>query len=127
LTTSSLYHVAADAVVVLHLGFVVFVLFGGLFVLRWPALRWAHLPAAAWGIVIEFGGWMCPLTPLEIVLRRRAGSAAYQGDFVAHYIFPVLYPAGLTRTWQLALGVGALAINALIYALVVARRRGVKI
>ena len=121
--TSSLYNVAADAVVVLHFGFVVFVLFGGLLVLRWPALAWAHLPALLWGVVVEFGGWICPLTPLEIDLRRRAGSAAYQGDFVAHYIFPVLYPAGLTRSWQLALGVSALAINALIYARVVARRR----
>jgi uncharacterized protein DUF2784 len=122
------YNAAADAVVALHFGFVVFVVFGGLLVLRWPALAWAHLPAALWGVVIEFGGWICPLTPLETDLRRRTGSAAYQGDFVAHYISPVLYPAGLTRTWQLALGVAALAINASIYALVLARRRrGVKI
>jgi hypothetical protein len=125
--TPSFYHVAADAVVVLHFGFVVFVLFGGLLVLRWPALLWTHLPAALWGVVIEFGGWICPLTPFEIDLRRRAGAGAYQGDFVAQYIFPFLYPPGLTRTWQLALGAGALAINVLIYVLVVMRRRGVKI
>jgi hypothetical protein len=126
--TSSLYNLAADAVVVLHLAFVVFVLLGGVLVLRWPGLMWVHVPAALWGVVIEFGGWICPLTPLENGLRQRAGSVGYQGDFVAHYILPVLYPSGLTLKWQLVLGTVALVVNALVYALVVARRRrGVKI
>jgi hypothetical protein len=124
---TSFYDAAADAVVLLHFGFVVFVLFGGLLVLRWPTVAWAHLPAVLWGVAVEFGGWICPLTPLETDLRVRAGSGVYRGDFVAHYIFPVLYPAGLTRTWQLALGVGGLAVNTLMYAVVVARRRRVKI
>jgi hypothetical protein len=124
---TSFYDAAADAVVLLHFGFVVFVLFGGLLVLRWPTVAWAHLPAVLWGVAVEFGGWICPLTPLETDLRVRAGSGVYRGDFVAHYIFPLLYPAGLTRTWQLALGVGGLAVNTLMYAVVVARRRRVKI
>ena len=125
--TSSLYNLAADGIVVLHFAFVVFVLLGGLLVLRWPGVVWVHVPAAIWGVVIEFGNWMCPLTPLENGLRQRAGSAGYQGDFVAHYILPVLYPAGLTRTWQFVLGAIALTINALVYGLIVWRRRRAKI
>ena len=92
-----LFQIGADAVVVLHVCFVLFVLLGGLLALRWPRLTWVHVPAALWGVVIELGGWICPLTPLENALRQRGGSAGYHGDFVEHYILPVLYPAGLTR------------------------------
>ncbi|MBW8839515.1 MAG: DUF2784 domain-containing protein, partial [Gemmatimonadetes bacterium] len=95
----------ADALVVVHLLFVAFVALGGLLVLRWPWVAWAHLPAAAWGVGIEVTGAICPLTPLEQELRRRADAAAYQGDFVSHYLLPVLYPSGLTRAAQLELAV----------------------
>jgi uncharacterized protein DUF2784 len=124
--TSRFFQMGADAVVVLHFCFVLFVLLGGLLVLRWPWLIWAHVPAAIWGIVIEFGGWICPLTPLENHWRQRGGSAGYHGDFVEHYILPVLYPAGLTRNWQLALGAIALAANALVYGFILRHRHGVK-
>lgn len=115
---------SADAVVALHFAFVVFVVLGGLLALRWPRIIWLHGPAVIWGALIEFNGWICPLTPLENRLRRAAGEAGYQGDFVAHYILPVLYPNGLTRTDQLVLGGLALAINVAIYTLVAVRRRG---
>ena len=122
-----LFQIGADAVVVLHFCFVLFVLLGGLLALRWPRLTWVHVPAALWGVVIELGGWICPLTPLENALRQRGGSVGYHGDFVEHYILPVLYPAGLTRTWQLTLGAIALAANALVYGFIILRRRhGVK-
>lgn len=113
----------ADAIVALHFAFVVFVVLGGLLALRWPRIIWLHGPAVIWGALIEFNGWICPLTPLENRLRRAAGEAGYQGDFVAHYILPVLYPNGLTRTDQLVLGGLALAINVAIYTLVAVRRR----
>jgi Protein of Unknown function (DUF2784) len=117
------YAIAADAVLVLHFAFVLFVALGGLLVLRWPRLAWIHLPAAAWGVAIEFGGWICPLTPLENHLRRLAGDEPYGGDFIARYLMPVLYPDGLTREAQLALGSAALLFNAALYVLVVRRGR----
>ena len=109
------FRVAADAVVLVHAAFVVFVLLGGVLVLRWPRLAWAHVPAAAWGVLIEFAGWICPLTPLENSLRDRAGLSTYQGEFVEHYILPVLYPAELTRSRQVWLGLAALAVNVFVY------------
>src|SRR5512146_3503694 len=87
------FRVLADAVVAVHLAFVAFVLLGGLLAIRWPRLAWVHLPCAAYGAAIEIGGWICPLTPLENVLRHRAGEAGYTGGFVEHYLLPVLYPA----------------------------------
>lgn len=119
------YRALADLVVVVHLGFVLFVAGGGLFVLRWPRLAWLHVPAAVWGAVVELAGWVCPLTPLENALRERAGLATYSGDFVARYVLPVLYPGELTRAVQVALGLGVLAVNGAVYGWLVWRwRRG---
>jgi hypothetical protein len=117
--------VLADFVVVVHSLFVLFVVFGGLLVLRWWRVIYLHLPAVAWGAFIEFAGGICPLTPLENSLRSSAGQAGYQGGFVEHYILPVLYPAGLTRNVQLVLGVIVIAINFLIYSAIAMRRRKV--
>ncbi len=100
-----------------------FVAAGGLLVLRWPRLAWLHLPAAIWGAWIEFSGGICPLTPLEQSLRAQAGETAYAGDFVSHYIFPVLYPAALTRGVQLVFGGVVVAVNLAIYGLLLRRRR----
>ena len=109
------YRLLADAVVLLHLAFVAFVVCGGLLVVwrRWIAI--VHLPAAIWGVYIEFSGRICPLTPLENQLRTRAGDAAYSGDFVERYLMPVLYPPELRRDVQIALGLVALAVNATVY------------
>jgi hypothetical protein len=96
-------------------GFVLFVVLGGLLVLRWPRLAWLHLPAAVWGALIEFAGWICPLTPLENRLRRAGGTAGYAGGFVEHYLLPVLYPVGLTRGVQYVLGAGVVLVNAAVY------------
>jgi hypothetical protein len=115
------YRLAADAVVAAHFGFVLFVLLGGLLALRWRRVLWAHLPAVFWGIAIEFTGWICPLTPLESHLRRQAGEAGYSGGFIAHHLLPALYPAGMTRGDQSALGVVALVVNVLVYWRVFAR------
>jgi hypothetical protein len=113
----------ADLLVVLHLLFVAFVGLGGLLVLRWSWVAWLHLPAALWGMGIELTGRICPLTPLEQELRRQAGESAYQGDFVSHYLLPVLYPRGLTRGAQLVLAGLVLGINLAIYGVVLRRRR----
>jgi hypothetical protein len=118
----ALIGIAADAVVLLHFAFVLFVGAGGLLVLRWRWLGWLHVPAAAWGVLVELAGWTCPLTPLENRLRAAAGEAAYDAGFVEHYILPLLYPADFTRYTQLALGSVALVLNLAIYAWILRQR-----
>jgi nitrate reductase gamma subunit len=120
-----IYRALADLVLVVHLAFVVFVVLGGLLVLRWPWVAFLHVPAAIWGVLIEYKGWICPLTPLENSLRASAGVAQYSGGFIQHYIQPVLYPAGLTRGTQIVLGSFALLVNLAAYGVVIARRRRV--
>lgn len=116
------FRLLADATVVVHFLFVLFVAFGGLLVLRQPRLAWLHLPAAGWGVLVEFAGWACPLTPLENWLRQRGGGPTYASPFIEHYIVPVLYPASLTVELRWVLGGLALAINAVVYAVVLRRR-----
>jgi len=113
----------ADAVLVLHLGFILFVVLGGFLVLRRLRLAWLHVPVVLWGAAIEFGGWICPLTPLEQWLREQGGEAAYTGGFIEHYLTSLIYPEGLTRNIQLLIGAGVLAINAAIYLRLWQRRR----
>lgn len=117
-----MYGLLADAVALVHLAFVVFVVAGGFLALRWPRAAWVHLPAAAWGAVVEFMGWVCPLTPLEFRLRALAGETGQQGDFVSRHLLPVLYPEGLTPALMKALGLLVVTVNALVYALVIRRR-----
>jgi L-ascorbate metabolism protein UlaG (beta-lactamase superfamily) len=110
-----LYRALADAVLLLHLGFIVFVTLGGLLVLRWPRLAALHIPAALWGALIEFTAGQCPLTPLEQWLRHRGGETGYAGGFIEHYLTAAIYPEGLTREMQLALGTAVVLINAAVY------------
>ena len=118
-----IYRLLADVVVVLHIGFVLFVVLGGFLLRRWPKLVYVHLPVAIWGVLIEFVGWVCPLTPLEKHLRALGGEAGYAGGFVEHYLLPILYPHVLTRNVQIALGLFVLAINAIAYFLFLRDRR----
>ena len=113
------YGILADIVVIIHLGFVGFAVLGGGLILwrRWVV--WLHLPAALWAIWIEFRAGICPLTPLENWLRFQAGQGRYRGDFVEHYLMPVLYPDGLTRNIQMLLGLGVLFTNIALYGAMV--------
>jgi len=120
-----LYELLANAIAVAHLLFIAFVVAGGILVLRWPRVAWLHIPAAAWGAVVELKGWVCPLTPLENWLRRRGG-APYQGDFVARYLLPVIYPENLTPLRQRILGTLVIVANLFVYAVVIRRRRAVR-
>ncbi len=116
-----LYRVLAEGVVLVHAAFVVFVITGGFLAWRWGGLVWAHLPAAVWGAAIEYGGWICPLTPLENTLRARAGMAGYREGFVEHYLLPLLYPTGLTRVSQVVLGTLVVVVNLVAYGVLVRR------
>jgi len=111
-----LAHLAADAVLIAHLAFIVFALIGGVLVWRWPKLAWLHVPALAWAIFVEASGRICPLTPLENHFRIASGEAGYGGDFVAHYLLRLIYPEGLTRAVQVALALVVVAVNVAAYS-----------
>jgi len=112
----------ADMIVLVHLGFIVFVALGGFLVIKWHNIAFLHIPCALWGVLIAFGGWICPLTPLEMHFRKLAGIAGYDGGFIDHYVMPIVYPAGLTRGMQIAFGVTILAVNLIVYARVLVNR-----
>lgn len=113
----------ADAVVLLHVVYIGYVVLGALVVRRWPRTVWPHLAAVAWAVWIAASGGVCPLTPLEIRLRVAAGEVGYAGGFIEHYLLPVLYPAGLTRAVQAAEAAFVVAVNLGLYARVWRRLR----
>jgi hypothetical protein len=116
-----MYSFLADAVLVLHLLFILFVALGGLLVLRWHWLAWLHVPAVLWGAFIEFSGGICPLTPLENLLRELGGRTTYEGGFIEHYVTAWIYPDGLTRAVQITIGVAVLIINVGVYGWMLSR------
>ena len=118
-----LYSALANAVLVLHAAFVVFVLFGGLLALHWRRLPWLHLPSVLWVILIELNGWICPLTPLENRLRETAGAQGYSGGFIEHYLLPLVYPPGLTPGLQALFATIVSGVNIAVYSLLWRTRR----
>ena len=115
--------ILADALILLHLGFILFVAFGGFLLLRWKWIAGLHVPAVLWAAAIEFRHGICPLTPLEQGLRRAAGEAGYSGGFIEHYLLPIIYPAGLDDRLQYILGALVIVINLAVYGWVLCRRR----
>jgi hypothetical protein len=117
-----IYKLLADLVVLMHFGFVIFALLGGLLVLKWRWCMYLHLPTAGWAAIIELADWICPLTPLENWLRAKGGAATYEVGFVEQYLLPILYPAGLTRNVQTVLALVVIVVNVAIYATVFVMR-----
>ena len=117
------YRFLADLVVGFHFAFAVFIVLGGLLAFRWRWIPWVHVPAAVWGAFVELTGRICPLTPLENSLRSAAGASPYQGNFIEHYVLPVLYPDGLTRNIQFVLAAVVVIVNLTIYAVAWRRTR----
>jgi len=116
------YKLAADLLVLIHFGFIIFVVLGGLLVLRWPWVGLLHSPAAAWGAWIEISHGLCPLTTLEQSLRRAANTPNYEGGFIANYIVPMVYPPGFSPEMARLLGITLLAGTLVIYLVVISRR-----
>ncbi len=108
----------ADLVLIVHALFVVFVIFGGLIVLKWHKVMWLHIPCALWGALIEFFGWICPLTYLENYFLEISNGNSYDGGFIQHYLLPIIYPPGLTTGIQILLGATVIVINFIIYWIV---------
>lgn len=119
-----IYSLLADAVLLLHAAFIAFAAFGGLLALRRPNVIWLHLPTLAWGVVVQWADLICPLTPLENLLRSMGGEGVYSGAFIEHYLTPLLYPALLTLELRYLLGALLIVINAGVYVLVLRRRTG---
>ena len=113
-----IWQILADCVLILHFSFILFVIMGGFFASRWRWLPWVHLPAVAWAAILEFSGWICPLTPLENSLRQAGGEEGYAGEFLEYYLLQIIYPAGLTLEIQTYMGIGVLLINAMAYRIV---------
>jgi hypothetical protein len=118
-----LYRIAADGLMLFHLLFIVFVLFGGLLVLKWRHLIWWHPPAALWGMAVEFFHLPCPLTDWENRMHQRAGQSGYGASFIEHYVWQVIYPDGLTPAVQLWLAAVVLVLNVLVYLRVIRKWR----
>lgn len=120
-----MYNVLANAIVLAHFLFIAFVICGGLLVIRWPRLAVVHLPAVVWGAAVEIYGLVCPITPLENHFRMLAGDTSYSGDFIARYLLLVIYPENLTTTIQQLLGRLVIAVNVIIYIVVIRKYRKV--
>lgn len=116
-----LYWLAANIVLIIHLGFVIYVVCGGFFILRWRWTLFLHLPAVIWAALLEFNSWICPLTPLEQWLRVAGGQRGYSGGFIEHYLLSLLYPAGLTPDIQTMLGAFVVIVNGAVYLFCVYR------
>jgi len=117
-----LYQIAADFVVLLHFAFIVFVLAGGLLVFKWRWLIWLHIPAVIWGALIVMVGWICPLTPIENMLRQTDGGEVYSSSFIEHYLIPLIYPSTLNRELFIAMGIFVIVINVAVYTVLFVKR-----
>lgn len=118
-----LFRLAADAVFLSHLAFILFALLGAAIAMRWRWIPVVHLPAAIWGFFVELTGRICPLTYLENYLRSMAGESGYTESFIEHYLLAIIYPAGLTRGVQFALAGVVVIINVALYGWLFYRRR----
>lgn len=118
----TIYLWLSNLIIIIHFLFILFVLLGGLLVLRWPKWAWLHLPAICWGFLVELNGWICPLTPWENHLRRLAGKLMYEGDFIGEYLIPLIYPVDLTREMQYLFAAAVVLINTVLYLLIWHRR-----
>lgn len=117
------YIVAANVIVVIHFAFVCFVVVGGLFVFMWRRIAYFHIPCVIWAALIEFQGWLCPLTPLEQQLREAGGQSGYEESFIEHYIVSLLYPEYLDRDIQIVLGSLVVVINLAVYGWLLTGKR----
>ncbi|MGA2780334.1 MAG: DUF2784 domain-containing protein [Smithella sp.] len=120
-----MYNLLANIIVLAHFLFIAFVVCGGLLVIRWLRMAFVHLPAAVWGVVVEIFGWICPLTPLENHFRLLAGESSYNGDFIARYLIPVIYPENLTNESQQLLGGIVIVVNVIFYTIAIRKHRKV--
>jgi hypothetical protein len=117
------YKLLADFTVGVHFLFIVFVVCGGLLVIRWPYVAFMHIPAAIWGAALELFGWICPLTPLENHFLNLSGENTYTGDFIVRHLIPLIYPENLTINIQHFLGAAVIFVNVIFYTIAIRKYR----
>ena len=113
-----MYEFFANLTLIVHLIFILYVVFGGLIFFIFSKTIFIHPPALLWGIYIELTNSVCPLTYLENWFLYQGGLTTYSNDFINNYLFPIIYPEGLTAEIQIYLGVSLIVINILIYGLI---------
>ena len=113
-----MYELFANLTLIIHLIFVLFVIFGGLLFFISSSIIYIHLPALLWGIYIELTNSVCPLTYLENWFLYKAELPNYSNDFINNYLSPIIYPEGLTNEIQIYLGISLIFINILIYGII---------
>jgi uncharacterized protein DUF2784 len=118
---ATMYKAAADALALIHFSYILFVIFGGLLVLRYRWIAFLHLPAIVWAVLVEVEEWPCPLTKWENLALQRAGEPPLGGGFIAHHLFHLIYPQGLTRRIEIDLAIVVIAVNVIVYSIVIAR------
>lgn len=105
----------ADAVILIHLLWIVLVLVGVVWTRGRPVWTVVHLACLVWGIIVEVGPWPCPLTILEDYLEARIGAHIAQGNFILHGVQALIYPNA--PYWLVTTaGVSACSIILAIYA-----------
>jgi hypothetical protein len=109
------YTALADAVLAVHLSWIVFVMIGTLWTRGRRVLTGIHIASLIWGVIVEAGPWPCPLTLLEQYLETKAGVGPYQEGFLLHYLDAIVYPDIPARI-LIGFGVGVCVVNLAIYA-----------
>lgn len=117
-----LARITADVVLLTHLAFIVFAVFGGLLVIRKAWIAWLHVPAMLWAVWVVAAHRECPLTAIENHFLHAAGQSGYDGGFIEHYLLPLIYPPGLTESQQTVIA-GLLGIWSVAVYVVAYRRR----
>lgn len=115
--SKNIHRLLIGLVVGLHMAFVVFVVLGGFLVSWRPEVAFLHLPVATYGVLIEWVGWTCPLTPVEKACRRRAGRRVPEGDFTETWILPWLPLPKSQQQSRVMIGGLVLGLNLLAYGL----------
>ena len=113
-----MYELFANLTLILHLIFILFVIFGGLLFFIFSKIIYIHIPALLWGIYIELTNSVCPLTFLENWFLHKGELTTYSNDFIKNYLFPIIYPGGLNNEIQIYIGLSLIVFNILIYRLI---------
>ena len=113
-----MYELFANLTLIIHLIFILFVIFGGLLFFIFSKIIYIHLPAVLWGIYIELNNSICPLTYIENWFLLKGELTTYSNDFINNYLFPIIYPEGLTSEIQIYFGISLIVFNIFIYGLI---------
>ena len=114
----TMYEITANLILIIHLIFILFVVFGALLFFASKKIIFIHIPAIIWGSYIELTNSICPLTYLENWLLQKANLKTYSEGFIQNYLVPIVYPVNLNTDIQIFLGITLIVINIVIYGFI---------